>query len=485
MKLRVIAHYLSLIAIGTGIAMLVPLIVSLVNNGSDTGAFALSSAIALGTGILVWLVTPSKDRRLSTREAIVIVAGGWIVASAAGSLPYFFSGALPQFVDAFFEAVSGFTTTGATVFTSIETQEQGILLWRSMTQWLGGMGIIMLFVALFPVLGMGSAHLIEAEMPGSQHYGERLTARIRDSAKALWLIYLGMTIAQYILLRFAGLIPFDAITVTFSTIPIGGFTPTDLSIAAYNSLWVEIIVIVFMVMAGVNFGLYFFLFFKKQPLRLFNNSELRLYIAILLFSATIISINLFSHMGFSIGEAIRYGAFQVASIGTTTGFSTTDFDLWPTFSKAILLILMVIGGCAGSTAGALKVIRFLVLAKYIHRRLLMVFKPNTIISIKVNGMVLPENVISRIISLTLLYAVLAAGGFMIMSGIGLDPITALSSVIATIGNVGPGFGMVGAAENYAFIPPIGKGVLALLMLAGRLEIFTILVLFMPSFWRWR
>ncbi len=240
-----------------------------------------------------------------------------------------------------------------------------------------------------------------------------------------------------------------------------------------------------MVMAGVNFGLYYFLLFKKQPGRLFGSSEFRAYLAILVFSAVIISINLLGYSGYSVAEAFRHGVFQVVSIGTTTGFATTDFDLWPTFSKAILLLLMVIGGCAGSTAGALKVIRVLVIIKYIHRRLLMIFKPNTITAVRIDKEVLAEPVISRIISLTLLYAILSAGGFMIMSGLGLDPVTAISSVFATISNVGPGFGMVGATENYAFIPPIGKGTLCLLMLAGRLEIFTLLVLFMPSFWRWR
>jgi len=484
MKLRVILHYLSLIAIGIGLAMILPFILSLAAGGSDTMAFLYSILVALSAGIAVRLLTPMQSHRLSTREAIVLVAGGWVTASAAGALPYYISGAMPSFIDAYFEAMSGFTTTGATVFTSIETQEMGLLLWRSMTQWLGGMGIIMLFVALFPVLGLGSAHLIEAEMPGSQS-GERLTARIRDSAKALWLIYLGMSVLQYILLRFAGLIPFDAVNITLCTMPTGGFAPMDLSIAAYNNLWVEIIVTVFMVLAGVNFGLYYFLFFKRQPLKLARNAEFRLYITILVISGTIISLNLVSQMGLSLGDAFRYGTFQIASIMTTTGFATTNFDLWPTFSKAALLILMVIGGCAGSTGGALKVIRLIVLAKYIHRRLTLVFKPSTVIPIKIEGATLPDSIVSRVLSLTLLYTVLLGGAFMIMSALGLEPITAISSVVACLGNVGPGFGTVGPVGNYAFIPPVGKTVLILCMLAGRLEIFTILVLFMPSFWRWR
>ena len=484
MKIKVILHHLSLIAIIIGVALLIPLALSLSKGDGDAPAFTITALVTLGAGIFTRLTTRLKELRLSTRESIILVASGWIIASLAGAMPYYLSGALPSFIDAYFEAMSGFTTTGATVFQSIETQHQGLLLWRSMTQWLGGMGIIMLFVALFPVLGIGSAHLIEAELPGSQH-GERLTARIRDSAKAIWLIYLGMSIAQYLLLRFAGLMPFDAVTLTLSTMPTGGFTPTDLSVGAYNNLWVEIIVIFFMVAAGVNFGLYYFLFFKRQPKHLLGNSEFRLYITILFISGTIVSLNLISALGLSIGDALRYGSFQIASIMTTSGFVTTDFDTWPAFSKAILLLLMVIGGCAGSTSGALKVIRLIVLAKYIHRRLIMVFKPNTVIPLKVNGTPLPETIISRIISLTMLYAILTTLGFMVISATGLDTISAISSVIACIGNIGPAFGAVGPTESYAIIHPVGKAVLVFLMLAGRLEIFTMLVLFMPSFWRWR
>lgn len=484
MKFRVVLHHLSLVIIGVGIAMLIPLVFSLISGDGTATSFAGPVAFCLAGGAIARFLTTSEGHRLSTREAVLLVAGGWVFASAVGALPYYLSGAVPAYIDAYFEAMSGFTTTGATVFTSIETQQQSILLWRSVTQWLGGMGIIMLFVALFPILGMGSAHLIQAEMPGSQH-GERLTARVRDSAKALWLIYLGMTIVLYILLRFAGLMPFDAVNISLTTMPTGGFAPTDLSIASYNNIWVEIIVTVFMVLAGVNFGLYYFLFYKRRPGYLLKNTEFRVYIAILFFSGTIISLNLLGQMGMSPGEAFRYGTFQIASIMTTTGFASTNFDLWPTFSKAILLLLMVIGGCAGSTGGAMKVIRSVVLSKYIHRRLLMVFKPNTVVPIKVDDSTLPDNIVSRIISLALLYIILAAAGFMVMSAIGLEPITALSSVMACIGNVGPGFGGVGAIENYAFIPGEGKAVLIMLMLAGRLEIFTILVLFTPSFWRWR
>ncbi len=464
--------------------MLLPLSWSLYNNEPSSTAFAISMALSLGLGLLLWRLTPIGRGKLSRREAIILVGGGWLLASAFGALPYQLSGALPNYLDAYFEAMSGFTTTGATVFTSISNQGQGILLWRSLTQWLGGMGIIMLFVALFPMLGIGAAHLVEAEMPGGQQ-GERLTARMRDTAKALWLIFLGLTIGEFVLLRIAGMDVFNALTVTLSTIPTGGFAPTDLSIGAYNSIFIEAIIIFFMVAAGVNFGLYYFLIWKRQPGRLFKNPEFRLYIILLVGVGLLINLDLIRNMGMPLGDAVRYGSFQTVSIMTTTGFSTADFNVWPAFARSALLILMVIGASAGSTGGALKVIRLLVLAKYTYRRILLTFNPRAVIPLKVGGNVIPEGVASRIIGLAILYFAILITGFLIMSALGLDNLTALSSVTASLGNVGPGLGEVGPAGNYFFIPPLGKGVLIFCMLAGRLELFTLLVLFTPAFWRWR
>jgi len=346
------------------------------------------------------------------------------------------------------------------------------------------MGIIMLFVALFPMLGIGSAHLAEAEMPGGQQ-GEKLTARMRDTAKALWLIYFGMTIAEFVLLRIAGMPVFDAVTITLSTTPTGGFAPTALSIAAYNSPFIELIVLFFMIAAGVNFGLYYYLIWKRQPGRLFNNPEFKLYIAFLVGAILLMNLDLVMNAGMSLSEAFRYGSFQAVSIMTTTGFATADFTFWPEFSRSLILVLMVIGASAGSTGGALKVIRLLVLAKYTYRRILLAFNPRAVVPLKVDGSIIPEGVTSRIISLTILYFAILVVCFLIMSALGLDKITALSSVTASLGNVGPGLGLVGPMENYFFIPGIGKGVLIFCMLAGRLELFTLLMLFTPAFWRWR
>jgi len=416
----------------------------------------------------------------------MLVAGGWILASAFGTLPYVLAGTFPSYLDAYFEAMSGFTTTGATVFdplvNSIESQPHGILLWRSLTQWLGGMGIITLFVALFPMLGIGAAHLVEAEMPGPQ--AERLTARIRDTAKAIWLLYIGFSILEFISLWLARMPVFDALTVTFSTMPTGGFTPTTSSIGAYNSL-AQSIVTFFMVVAGVNFGLFYFLLWKRQLKRLVTNSEFRLYIALLIGACLFIALNLTMSGGESIGQAFRYSSFQVVSIMTTTGFVTTDFNVWPEFAKTALLILMVIGASAGSTGGALKVIRLLVLFKYAYRRILLAFNPQAVIPLKVGGEVLSERVTSGIIGMSILYFVTFLAGFLVMSTMVPDQITALSSVAATLGNVGPGLGSVGPTANYLWIPPPGKVVLIICMLVGRLELFTVLMLFTPAFWRWR
>lgn len=464
--------------------MLFPLGLSLYYNEPDFLAFAISAGITAGSGLLLWRLTPGGQGRLSRREAIMLVAGAWVLASAFGAIPYELAGTFSSTLDAYFESVSGYTTTGASVLASIESQPHGILLWRNLTQWLGGMGIITLFVALFPLLGMGAAYLVEAEMPGPQ--AERVTARIRDTVKALWTMYLGFSGLEFILLWQAGKMPpFDSLIVTLGTMPTGGFSITSLSIGAYNSVVVEGIVTTFMILAGINFGLYYFLFHKRQGRRLFTNPEFRLYIGILAASTVLIAVNLMGGMGLPAGEAFRYSGFQAASIMTTTGFSTANFNLWPSFARAALLILMIIGASAGSTGGALKVTRLLVIMKYIRRRILLTFNPKAIIPLKVGESALSEKIVSAIIGTIILYFITLIAGFLIMSALGLDHVTAMSSVFATLGNIGPGLGLVGPSANYLSIPPLGKVLLITFMLAGRLELLTIFVLFAPSFWKWR
>ncbi len=502
MRARVVSHYLGMLVVVLGVFMLIPLAWSLFRGEDAAPAFAISAAISLGAGGLAWRLISSGERSLLRREAILVVVGGWLVVSLFGTLPYVFTGTFTNFLDAYFEGLSGFTTTGATVLTNIAAQEQSILLWRSITQWLGGMGIITLFVALFPILGIGATQLVEAEMPGPQ--AERLTPRIRDTAKAVWLLYLGFSGLELVMLLIARLPLFDALTVTFSTMPTGGFTATSLSIQSYNSPFVEGIVIFFMIIAGVNFGLFYFLLWKRQVRQVLKSAEFRVYLGLLAGMTILIALDLWRNMDMSVGEAARLGGFQVVSIMTTTGFATADFNLWPSFARTALLLLMAIGASAGSTGGALKVIRLIVLVKYGYHQIVHAFNPRAVLPLKLGGNALPAPVVSRIVGMSVLYFLTLLGGFLLMSAIigpeverslGPDATpqtvravtleTSLSSVVSAVGNVGPGLGLVGPTENYMFVPPLGKGVLMVFMVVGRLELLTIMMLFLPVFWRWR
>jgi trk system potassium uptake protein TrkH len=465
--------------------MLFPLAWGLYYRESDFLAFAISAGITTGAGLLLWKLMPGAEVDLTRREGLALVAGAWILASVFGALPYELAGTFPSYLDACFEAMSGFTTTGATVLTSIESQPQSILLWRNFTQWLGGMGIVTFFVALFPMLGIGAAHLFEAEMPGPQP--ERFGGCIRDTARTLWWLYLGLTALEVALLWLVGRIPmFDALTITFGTMPTGGFLPKSMSIGAYNSsIFVTSTVTFFMVVAGTNFTLYYYLLWKRQLGHLFNNPEFRFYIAILAGASLLLTLDLIRSAGQPAGEAIRLATFQAVTIQTTTGFVTADFAAWPLFSQSVLLILMVVGASAGSTGGALKVVRVLVLVKHAFRQVVLTFSPRSVIPLKLGGTALPESVVSGIVGTAILYFATLVIGFLAMSAMGLDHISALSSVAATLGNVGPGLGSVGPAGDYSFLPCLGKIILILCMLVGRLEFFTVLVVLSPAFWRWR
>jgi len=491
MRIKVVVYYLGWSLVFLGIFMLIPLFCSLYYKEiASYFAFGKSAAITLFIGaIFIYFTSKAEknprrpERNLSRREGLALVAGVWILAAVFGALPYQLAGTFPSYIDAFFEAMSGFTTTGATVLTSIEGQPHGILLWRNFTQWLGGMGIVTFFIALFPLLRIGATHLFEAEMPGPQ--AERLKARIKDTAKWLWIIYASLSGFEFLLLKVIGKLPFfDACIITLGTMPTGGFLHKDLSIAAYDSLFVSSIVAVFMLMAGVNFGLYYSLI-RHNPRRLFYNIEFRLYITIMVVASLAIMLDLAQNMGQPVGEAFSQATFQAVSIQTTTGFVTADFNTWPSFSRSILLILMVIGASAGSTGGGLKVIRILVVIKYAFRQLHLAFSPKSVHSLRIGANVLPENVASGIAGISILYFSVLIIGSLIMSSMGLDLLSAFSSVAATLGNVGPGLASVGPISNYAAIPLAGKGILIICMLLGRLEFLAVLVLLVPAFWRWR
>lgn len=485
MSIRIVLKYLGPLLVVLGVAFLVPFACSVLCGDGAATAFIVPGIIATALGLGLWRLIPLQRRSLSRREGLALVTVTWVAGSMVGALPYTMTGVLPTYFDAVFEAMSGFTTTGATVFTSIGGQPQSILLWRNFSQWLGGMGIITLFVAFFPVLGVGAARIFEAEMPGPQP--ERLRARIRDTSRTLWATYSGLSALELLLLVLPGRLPlYDALNVTFATMPTGGFLHLQDSIGAYaDNVFVTTVVTVFMLLAGANFALYYYVRRRGDMGVLTGNPEFRLYAAIFAGATVLIVCDLVVQAGYSTGSALQHAAFQVASIQTTTGFTTTDYDVWPTLSKGVLLVLMIVGASAGSTGGGLKVVRLLVIAKYAVKQVVSAFQPRSIIPVKVGGRVVPEATVSSIIGMGILYVLTLGVGYLLLSALGLDSTTAFSAVAATTGNVGPGLAGVGPAHNYMFIPAFGKIVLTLCMLVGRLEFVTVMALLTPAFWRWR
>lgn len=455
-----------------------------------------SCLVSVIFGGLLAVLGRRATNQMFQREALALVGLGWLMIAALGALPFIFCGALGP-VDALFESMSGFTTTGATVIAQLDTIPRSILFWRSFTHWLGGMGIIVLFVAVLPYLGAGGKQLFKSETPGPDPRG--LKPRIKDTASILYKMYIGLTVAQTMLLMGAGLDFFEALCHTFGTLATGGFSTHDTSVAAYQSVYVELIIIAFMVVAGGNFSLYFVMIrgdWRSLP----KNTEWRVYMAILLVSTVLVTANLMGFQGnaganpppspdgsimpeYGFWHALRAAAFQVVSIMTTTGFCTENFETWPFFSRALLLLLMFVGGCAGSTGGGMKVIRWVLLSKMAYYHLKGTFQPKTIQTVRLGGQVVEQEVQRKLYTFFFLYIGVFLFGTVFMSLLGLPLQTASSSVIATLNNIGPGLEMVGAVENFAFIPAAGKLFLTLCMVMGRLELFSICVLFIPAFWR--
>jgi len=432
----------------------------------------------LGLGLLLKRLCP-KPAELSVREGFLIVALTWVVSSVLGALPFMISGAIPSFTDAFFETMSGFTTTGASILKDIEALPKSLLFWRSTTHWLGGMGVIALAVAIFPALGVGASQLFKAEAPGP--IKEKISPRISETAKLLWIIYLLFSVVETLLLMGGGLNLYDSLCTTFGTMATGGFSPRNASIGAYKSPYVDYVVIVFMFLAGANFNLHYWALRGKMTV--YRDSEFRFYTGVTLLAVGIIVFARWLAGTVWSESMIRSSLFQTVSIVTTTGFITDDYEKWPLLTRLVLLLLMFVGGCTASTGGAIKNVRVCVLFKYLSSELKKVFHPHGVFPVKLRNKPLTESTVSNIVGFIILYILLFVAGVMCMAGIGLDLDTSIGSVAATLGNVGPGLGTVGAVDNYSAVPILGKWVLSFMMLAGRLEIFTVLVLLMPRFWR--
>ncbi|MCP4727827.1 MAG: TrkH family potassium uptake protein [bacterium] len=481
MRFSIILNILGLLQVFIGIFMLMPACVALYYGEGDAPALFISAAISIVLGLAAFFLTRKHiTDDIRPKEGFAIVTFGWIASALLGALPFYLSGAIPSVVDCVFETVSGYTTTGASILSNIEALPKGILFWRSLTHWLGGMGIILLSLAILPILGIGGMQLYKAEVPGPT--SDKLSPRVRETAKRLWYIYLAFTIIEIALLYFGGMDLFDSACHTFGTMATGGFSTKNASIGQYNSAYFDYIIVVFMAIAGTNFALHYRAI-TGDVKAYFRDEEFKFFMGLMLFVIVIITIDivLTSDTGFARG--IRDSVFQTFSIGTTTGYGTADYEKWSSVSQFLLFMLMFIGGCAGSTGGGMKIVRIMLLLKYGIAELKKMIHPDAVVPVRFNNRPVSQDVVTKILGFFLLFVLLFVLSTLIMTMMGLDLLTALGSVAASLGNIGPGLGEVGPTDNYANIPVAGKMLLSFLMLIGRLEVFTILVIFHPSFWK--
>jgi trk system potassium uptake protein len=450
------------------------------NEAEAIRAILYSSLITLAFGLFLYFLSFKHDHKnIGKKEGYIIVTFTWISISAFGALPFFLSGAIPNFTDAYFETISGFTTTGATIINDIEAVSKGLLFWRSMTQWLGGMGIIVLTLAILPILGIGGMQLFVAEAPGTTP--SRLHPRITETAKRLWGIYIILTLIQTILLMVGNMSFFDSICHAFTTMATGGFSTQNDSIAGYSP-YIQYIIILFMILAGTSFTLHYYLL-KGQIKKITENEEFKFYLYMMGFITLLFTISIVALYHTDFEKSFRDSLFQVVSIVTTTGFITVDYLEWKGFMWFGIFMLMFTGGCIGSTGGGLKMIRLVVLFKSSRLELKRLIHPMAVMPVRINKKSIPNDIIQNFLAFLLIYMMLIFAGSMIMSFLGLDFISAVGAAASTIGNIGPGLGSVGPVETYAHIPVFGKWVLSFFMLVGRLELFTVLLLLSPSFWK--
>jgi trk system potassium uptake protein TrkH len=475
MNLRGVFFLLGRLLLALSVSLLIPTVIAFFDGRVELVAFLLSAAVAAAAGIFLERKFVQREEFVFGRhEAFVLVASAWVVATMVGTLPYVFLKGPAFIINGIFEAASGFTTTGASILADVESEPKSVLLWRALTQWLGGMGIIVLGIAVLPKLAIGGMELLGAEAPGP--IKEKLTPRLSQTAKALWGIYTLFTAAEVLMLMSLGLGPFDAVAHSFTTMATGGFSTRNASIAAFDDPAVEMTIVFFMLLAGASFALHFH-WIRGKPRPLLRDPEFRLYAGILAGGAFLIASDLlWQNATQGIGSALRFAIFQATTIVTTTGFATADFDAWPDFSRALLFVMMFVGGCAGSTGGSVKVVRILIVVKKIAVDLRRMVRPHALLPLRVGTKTVPEDVVSAVTTFFLLFLVLFTAGGLLLTLMGMDALSAFSASAACLGNIGPGFGTVGPTMNYAALPGAAKLLLALMMIVGRLELYTILVL---------
>ena len=460
--------------------MCIPAVLSYLLNDGAQISFLISSCLTLITSAVLYFSARSARPPLPPRGAFVIVTGCWFFATVFGALPYYISGTYPGIVDAWFESASGFTTTGASVLSDLESLPPSILLWRSLTQFLGGMGIVVLSLAVLPLLGVGGMDLYKAEAPGPT--SDKITAKVSETARALWMVYISLTLVQTVLLYCLGMSWFDAINHSLTTMATGGFSTKNASVAAFDNPAIEGVITLFMFFAGINF-LYHYRLFVRGELRQFKNREFHLYVLLIIGATMILTLRTWGEQYASFFEAFRYTSFQVVSLMSTTGFATADFLLWGYLPQALLLSLMVVGGSAGSTAGGVKCIRILLLFKQAKRELHRLIHPRGVIPLKIGKNLVPSHVADSVYAFFFLYVLLVLFATLLLVGMGIDLVSAGSAVVSALSNIGPGLGTVGPVENYAHLPQGAKCVLSVCMIVGRLEIMTVLVLCTVEFWK--
>ncbi len=478
----VIARIVFLIVAIVGLTFIFPIVTALVFGETKVlPSFLIPMGVSLVLGAIFFLAGRNRKSRLSTRASFVVVAFAWVAAALFGAIPYFASGAIPDFTDAFFESMSGFTTTGATILSEIEGLPfaMSINMWRCMTHWLGGMGIVALTVALLPILGVGGFQLIRAETTGPEK--GKLTSKITTTAKILWFMYFGLTVLEAVLLRIAGMSVYDAVCHALSTLGTGGFSTKNASVAAYNSPAIDWIITSFMFLAGINFSLYYSAF-RGDFTTIRKNSELKAYIAITLGATILIGIFEAARYG-GFFHSLRYSSFQSLSIISTAGFATADFTEWTSASQAIILILFFIGGSAGSTGGGVKVIRWVVLGKIAHNEIQKLIHPRGIFAITIDGQSHRKEIASTVTSFFFIYLMLIFSTTFFGCLFNMDVLTSFTGALSMIGNIGPGFGKLGPSCNYGWLPAAVKWWYCFAMAAGRLEFFTMIIFLSPSFWK--
>jgi trk system potassium uptake protein TrkH len=477
---KVILNFVGFLLILDGLAMMTGIPFSLYYGDNDVLVLLLTGTGISLLGFILYYFSKSKNKDITKREGYVVVTLGWVVMSFFGALPFVFHGSIPSFTDAFFETMSGFTTTGASILNNIESIPHGLLFWRSLTQWLGGMGFIVLSLAILPILGIGGMQLFVAEVPGPTK--DKIHPRVRETAKRLWGIYVIFTVAEILLLLVGGMDFFDAINHSFTTMATGGFSTKQASIAYYTSPFIQYVIIVFMFLAGMNFSLHYFLLHRDFK-RVSENEEFKFYSFLILAFTVVITIGLYTTHKVGFELSVRDSLFQVVSMITTTGFVTADYELWGVFYHTLFFLMLFIGGSAGSTGGGVKVVRHLLLIKNSALELRRLVHPRAVIPVRFNNVSVSKDIIFNIMAFLLFYLAIFVTGTIVMTLIGLDFLTAMGSVATSLGNVGPAIEGVGPSDNFSHIPDLGKWVLSFLMMLGRLELFTVLIIFSPAFWK--